>query len=406
MSKPGFAVTYKMPLTKFEVSLTRRAAVQTTSAGSFLRAVVDVDVSSAVEPEPGSHQHLAIDIGLLEKLELKFTFDDNGLIESVNSESSRDITPVIGLVGKVVGLAAVTMGAARAQDRSLEVAWDATHETLGELRTGLSARSEALMRTLCETSEPSEIVVLGAALDVVQPQLSAIDLTRRAWIASQATADEPAAFTFVPDELVLVPGAGPLPAALGSPEVPPAQSSMAAIGALLAICDPDRPARRPERPANRQIDHLVLRSPRPVEVGVYRHVDDQWRLEPGSILKLDVVDRWSVDGLFSLNGSWMRTRKLDLSFHADKSVATFGLTSASSISSIASSVGGVVDSVGTVGKAWKARPTEDAAALAKAKTQLDLAKTANEMETLSATRDRAAELALLEQEKKIRDART
>ncbi|MCL3819529.1 hypothetical protein [Aeromicrobium wangtongii] len=383
---------------------------------SNLGAVIDVDLHADVVPDLSARQNAYFDVGLLEKLDLQFTFDDRGLLESLNSESGRDITPVLSVVGKIVGLLALAPLETPSTESPgpLESQWDDAHPQLAALRGSIDERVKTLMNALVDpNAEPAQVVATGHALAVFQSYQASIGQVRREWIASQAGVIGEHDWRFAPDDMLLVESVE-LPDILSEPAPPPAQAEAHSIGVILAIADAQRhqttstaSSISTDGAANTTTDAICLRGSRPGQVGVYLlGENDSWALQEETVINLDVVDEHSPINALSLDGSWLRTKKFTLAYHPDKSLKTFGLTSTSSASTIATGIGGIVDSASASAKAWMDRPSVQAQELDRIKTQLDLGKAESELEVLAATRARAAEVAVLEQEKKIRDARS
>ena len=127
-------------------------------------------------------------------------------------------------------------------------------------------------------------------------------------------------------------------------------------------------------------------------------------LDGTSVTPMDVVDRYSPIDEVPLDGSWLRSREFNLAYHPDMSLMTFGVGTTPTASAIATSIGDVMDAAGAAAKSVADRPTDEQNKLDAAKTQLDLLKTTNDYEMLSATRAQSVEVAVLEQQKALRDA--
>jgi hypothetical protein len=227
----------------------------------------------------------------------------------------------------------------------------------------------------------AEVIAAGQALDVLQIQLAAIAAARREWMASQATQDDPEVFMLAPADLVRVPDG--LAEQLYDVELSDTMQVIADdYGILIAVHDPHR-GKKDAEPTEVE-DHVVLRRCRPVSVGVYRRTDRRsWQLDTTKTLVLDVVDEFSEFDHVDLDGSWWRTGKVELAYHPDMSLKTFGVASTPGVSTVVSSFGKVSDAVVAARKA-----DEGAAAKAKAsriKTTL-LMEASTEMEVLAAAR--------------------
>lgn len=406
MADIGLGLSYWLPRTEFGVEATLRTSVATDMPGaSRLATTRDVVLSVTTVEDQNERKTLGIDAGLLEKIDLTVSLDDRGFIQSVNSESSRDVSPIISLLGKAVTLAAaILVDLPDETQTTLEENWAAAHPLLNSSLIALIAKSEALLTRVADpTLEPGATVEAAAALDVVQTQLGLISQMRRSWIAAQASVVGMVSRRFSPAALHLVEEPD-LPESLpaGTTFANPQMAEMAAtFGVSLAIVDPMREPPQDEE-ADDLVDLLALRRSRPVAVGVYlRGVDRAWSLEPASVRRLDVVDEYSTTDYLRLDGSWLRAKTFELTYHPDMSLKSFGFGSTSSVSAIATSTEGAVDAIVAAKASMESRKTDDQRALESAKTQLELLQAANDFEVLSATRTRAAELALLEQQRKF-----
>lgn len=412
MSDLGLGLSYVLPRTEFTVDVTTRSVVLATDGGHVLDSVTDVQLASAAVADTDHRHTLRVDAGLLEKISLVLTLDDRGFITALNSEAGRDISPVVSLVGKAVSLATAVLvlgvqAPPAATPDYLEEEWEQRNPELENLRGLLSARAASLLTDLVdEASTPVQLADLGRALEAVQDQLAAVSQARRAWIAGQSTEPVQHSWRLAPADLHRVDGAV-LPDAIspttGSPLTGPLQT-MADLGVLAAIADPNR-SDTPPTHSEMEPDCIALRRSRPVVVGIYtKGPDSGWTLDQASMRHMDVVDDFSPTDPLSIDGSWWRMNKFELSFHPDMSLKTFGVGSTSSVAAVATSAGEVMDALGQARKDLAARPTADEEALARAKTQLDLLTAVSGHEVLAATRGRAAELAVLEQQKKLREA--
>lgn len=415
MTDVGLQLHYFLPRTQFTVALTKRLSIVTEADGSRLREVVDASVSPSVAPDTSCPARLSVDAGLLEKVDVTVKLDDRGVIESVNCESSRDLSPVVSLVGKLVGLATTVFmvdGEVVEQEEeppppTLEDEWAATHASLESHRQRLMQQSERLLLQLGSIdSTPQELVAAGAALEQVQSQLAVVSQARREWISGQGRVTRNDTVIVASPDLSLVPG-DELPTTL-PPEhgVPTGQADIAAdYGILLVACDPHRPP-NPTRVETGTRDAVVLRRSRPASVAVYARANDvdSWELRRDTVMHIDLVDELGKDMALSLDGWWTRSRKVALDFHADRSLKSFEVSSSSTLSTLGSSVGDVLDAVGTARKAAADKPSADEVLLEKQKLQLDLLKTADELEVLSVTRYASTELAIMKQGKEIRDS--
>jgi hypothetical protein len=412
MSGIDLGLSYWLPQTSFAVDITKRTVVETGQEGSFPRIVADVKISPMAVADPTSRHSLRIDAGFFEKISLTISLDDRGFIQSVNSEASRDISPALTFVGKLVPLlsALPVMGVLPVEPKppaSLEKQWDEAFEFLARIKARLEDRVKELLEKLCDDLPSDQIASCGAALDALQSHLATISQARRAWIAGHAGTLETRSWRLAPVDLLRIEEPA-LPEEIEDPAVPTAQADMAgSFGALVAIVDPEREQGRDNDTKESLVDQVALRRSRPATVGTYLRTDPlgrTWRLEPASVNSMDIVDGFSATDRLSIDGSWRRAEKFELSYHPDMSLKTFGFASTPSASAVATSIGEVIDGVTAARKAAAERDSAADRELEAATTQLNLLKVANESEILAATRARAAELAVLEQQKKLREA--
>ncbi len=405
MVQVGPTLQYRMPETVFTATVTRRMQIVRDDNGSLLFPVVDVALSHAPGPDLTNGRLLAIDAGLLEKLALTVALDGNGLITAVNSETSRDFSPVISLVGKAVGLAAsLLLRDPEAETRSLEQQWADTHAGLAGHLEALLTQVDRLLATMSDAAgSPHSIATAGRALDAVQSQVASISQVRRDWIVGKAGVVDTASVTLRPFELLRLHEVE-MPDVLDAPDIPSMQSRLADdFSCLVAVIDPDRGTEATSHVGwAMDQDVLCLRRSRPVTVGIYLKGEDAWSLDQESVQRLNVVDRFSEDNLISLDGSWFRTKSFELAYNPDMSVKTFGVKSVSSVSAVATSLGEVFDAAAAARDKAAKRPSAAAQELAAARARLDLLNAATEYEVLSATRERAAAVAIAEQLAKLR----
>lgn len=407
----GLAVSYRLPMSSFELKVTERLVVSQTEAGtSYLEKVVDASVTPTVLADRQRRHTLSINAGVLEKIDLTISLDDRGFIRSINSESGRDLSPVMSLVGKVIAaagtVAVLGVTAVRVDETSLEDKWAATHAELAAAATALQARVKDMLDLMCQQgASPAEVRERAHALEALQSQLATISQSRRTWISEQATTAASSTWNLRPSDLLKIDAVHPQ---LSSPQIPAGLREAADSGVLLAIVDPDRSTSPTPPPGDVSlVDEIVLRSSRPVSLAVYLLEDaenDLWRLDATSIRDQDIVDEFSRDHRLSLEGSFARTQSISLSYHPDMSVSSFGVKVGPTAASIATSLGEVVDAAAAARKAVAERPTAEEVQKDAAETRLALLKSANDYEILAATRERSVELAILEQEKKIRES--
>lgn len=415
MAHVGLGLGYWLPRTEFGITLVRRKkVVPSTDRGSHVVDVVDVSVAPSAVEDPRAHHSLTIDAGLLEKLSLTISLDDRGFITGLNSESGRDVSPVLDLVGKAVGLAAAAVtvvgvvgalpvSGAGVEEDSLEQQWEDANPGLAALLGPLTAQSRNLLVAVTEADDPKDVVDIGAALEVVQSHLAAISLARRTWIADRNAVVDTTTLQLSPSELFQIDDQT-LPSTLEDHTrwAAGGRSLSKEFNVIVAIADQRRDESGSGSEAaldSDRIDVVVLRRPRKAVTGVYLRVDGTWQLDASSVQHLDIVDEDSASDLLSLDGSWLRTKTFELAYHPDMSLKTFGFTSTPTASSVATATGGIADALVAAKKTLTPTTSAEQRQLDAAKTQLELLKTANEFDVLSATRARAAELAALEQQR-------
>jgi hypothetical protein len=416
MAEIGPGLRYWLPETEFVVTATRRKRVAVEKDSSRLVEVVDIDVAPAAVADRSNRRLLQVDAGFLEKIDLSITLDDRGFVTAVNSEAGRDVAPVLSLVGKVISASATIailgvqpVGAARSKGKTLEQQWADRHPKLALRLSGLVDQVDRLLGNLGDRGMTSAALrETGLALDAVQSQLASIVEVRRAWIAAQSGEIATAAARLRPFELVRLTGPDLpelLPAGHDRPEAIDHARLLRDFRCLIAIIDPDRvktPVASDGKTADR--DRLYMRRSRPAVIGVYVEEKQGFRLQPESVQALDVVDRFCESDVLPLDGSWLRTRPVEFAYHPDMSLKTYGLKVATSAATVSASLGESVDAAAAAHKALKARPSAEAPALEKKKTELDLLKTESDFEVLAASRERAPAVAVAEQLAKLAKA--
>ncbi|MGI5499034.1 hypothetical protein [Lentzea sp. CA-135723] len=392
MTTSVFPLRYFLPITRFAITLTERLDGDSV-----------ITISSALAADRGARCRTEVKESLLETVSLTVTLDDNGVISSIGTESGRDVAALVKFAAKVIPLATF-----RAADRpkSLADQWIDQHERSADLLGALSARLDALLTSLAAAAEPAEIVSIGNALQVVERELAALDRVRREWIARQGTSvltADVSANQVVNLDRSALPGT-----------LPREQSANPALRGLIAknllpVLASDR-ASLPESNYPSDLEHedaLVFRRARPATLGIYRRgsAAEAWTLDEALVLPVDVIDQFSEQEKVSFDGEVWRKRKIDLAFHPDGSIKTYGVTSTSAVSGVADAAGGLIDSLVAARKERAAAPSEAEQALDEAKTRLDLLQTSTELAQLAATHDRAGELAELDQLVKLAELR-
>ncbi len=427
---PIFPLRYRLPKTVLSVGVTTGEEFVEIEHGHVLRPRLDVSLTSTVIPDPDGDVAAELKQGFLEKLSMTVSLSEGGLLESVNTQAGRDPSPIIGLVAKLIPLATLLfIDRDRSKKTTLEQDWAACHQELAANYADLEARIKTTMQDLVQSHTAGGVAEIGTALDVLRRELALIDRVRREWMSGRPTHTETVVSTFAPREAMVLPQED-LPDSLPiDPEqLPAAIQGLAEYGIAVVVADPftlDDAQRPPEE------DVLMVRRPRPVRVGIYR--DPERTLDPEADLpsevgagpvevielgtsvtdekarewkltqsvSVQVVDSASLIETISLRGQWWRERTVELSFHPDRTIKSYGLTSASTVGAVATAAGGVLDAVAAAGKALGERPSAEELAFDKAKRQLDMAKTGSEMAQLAATQERAVELAELEQRAKL-----
>ncbi|KRF24378.1 hypothetical protein [Phycicoccus sp. Soil803] len=396
---------YWLPRTEFTFHAHLAQRVVTTVSGSFLEPHVAVTLVPTVAPDRDRRQTLQIREGLLENVSIEVDLDDNGVIQGINGQTSSSMSAVISLASKAVSLATMVLWIKR--PASLEEEWEASHSGLALCRKQLALKVEGLLKAVADPeTPPGDTAMMGTALTTCQSQLAAISEARRAWIAARASSTPEAAASWVLTPRQLLRVRGGLAESLNAPEIPADQEDSARdFGVILALHDPARDKFETPPDADQE-DALIIRVARPATVGVYtRDTDNLWVLDRSSVVHLDIVDEFSHYQSISVDQRGWRSRNFKLAFHSDQSVKTFGVGSESALGTIGPALGELIDATSSARKTFAERSTSEQVELERAQTQLDLLKTANEYEVLSATREQAAELAALEQRHKLAELR-
>lgn len=241
----------------------------------------------------------------------------------------------------------------------------------------------------------------------MQRELAALDRMRREWIAGKAKSLPSQTWTISAENLVnLTDWEDHLPDVLPvDTDIPTELDDLAAANVLPVLSAKNRPLAKTDPPARGTYneDSIVFRRPRSAVFGVYQRESAiaPWKRVRHLTADLDVVDSYSPQDKVSFDGNWLHNRKIDLAFHPDGSIKTYGVTAASTLSGIATAAGSALDAVGAAHKERTSKPDATEQALADAKIKLDLLKTSSEYAQLSAVHERAAELAELEQRVKL-----
>ena len=407
---------YVLPKTVFAITLARRTdvVIKPEECGSFPQDSIDVKLKPKVVADGSRRCITHIDEELLEKISISVSLSEEGVIESVGAETGRDPTPIIGLAAKVLVVGAQFLAARWEPDRQpqpFEEMWAQQHTGLADTLAALERRIEHYLGVVAaDGSSAADVVVSGEALRVLERQAAAVDRLRREWIAQHAKVGDAVSVELDVQDLVAPKeNVEQLPQRMVRADfnTPASWADFAKrYGAFVAIADPVRNWDKPQTPALETTDTLIMRRPRPVQVGIYKRSrgetndDEVWELQDGAVT-LDVIDAYSYYDVISLDGKWWRERTVELSMYPDQSIKTWAVTSSSMAGAVATSVGTVVDAVGAVQKARSARPSAGERELEQAKLKLDLLKVGTETAQLYATHERAAELAELEQRVKL-----
>lgn len=420
---------YWLPKTVFTVTVhTGKEIVQQEAVAdgkavmrSYLKSTADLTVAPKIVPDHRAKAITVVKQGILESFSCEVQLDDNGVIESIGTSSSRDITPVINLAAKLVQfvpgvrLLGVPVTAESAVEKELaepgtclEDLWIARFPSQAGLLDGLSDRMQDLLEQLAK-AEAEAIPGIGTALTVVERELGALDRMRRDWIASRATTNSPTSWEFDTEDLILQQETPNFPGKLGRDVViSDLQRELVEQAGLLLVLG----GRLGKAPVTHLgyldlTDALVFRRPRSMTLGVYtrENEDQDWTRDPGRDTVIDVLDLNCEINEVTFDGSWIEKNTIKLDFHPDGSMKTYSVSSSPALSDIATAAGGLADAVATARKERKPAEDPKAKALAEAKTQLDLLKTSSEYAQLAATHGSAAELAELEQRVRLAELR-
>jgi hypothetical protein len=427
------------------VTVNRRLEVVTGDQGKHrLEPAIEVILKPKVVADPSAAVSFDINEQFLEALTLEVSLSEEGLLQSINTQASRDLTPVVSLIAKLIPLTTSLLlfaeGAAENfEGNTLEEEWATRHPLLARSYTALEQRTATLLDQLSQSLKPKDVSAVGAAIHVLRGELALIDRVRREWMVGWASAVETVLLDLKLSDVIRLEGQY-LPATLAiDPEsVLPPLRPLVDAGVAIAVADQFTagPASLPGAE-----DAILVRRARPVWVGIYRHpftapqpdqpptsdqsnaadagdvVSDlnpstdlpiveglQWQLTDA--LQIRVVDEVSPVDTIDVRGNWWQNRTVELSFHPNQTLKTYGITTASTIGAVVTAAGGVIDAAVAAGKTLAERPTAEEDTLQAAKQRLDMAKTSSEMAQLAATQERAAELAELEQRAKLAELRS
>lgn len=406
MATSLFPLRYRLPKTVFEVTVTERQEVRPFPDGSRLEPVLDVTIGARARPDRLARCVTTVDESLLESVSLSVSLDEDGLIDTLGTEAGRDVAPLLDLASKVislgVALAPVIIFAFEPEttegELTLEQQWANAYPRSARALDKLAGQVDHYLGVLETSQVAADINAAGEALDVLHRELSAVDRMRRDWIAARAQTSEPQTWTLETLDLLRL-RMDELPDTLpADQQIPLGSERLAQQGILLALIDLERRDRHEDRPSLDQTDEIVFRRARPVTMGFYRRDADSWQLDPSFTRELDIVDEHSSLDEVSLQGRWFRTRTIQLDVHPDRSVKTYAVTSGSTAAAAVTSVGGLLDSAAKISGVGAAKAQRE---LDAAKLRRDLLQTSSEYAQLSATHDRAAELAELEQRVKL-----
>ena len=392
MTHVGLGLSYWLPETHFGVDAVRSRRIRRTAAGNFLADAVEISVSTRVVADTTSRQALHVRSGLWDKLSLTTALDDQGFLTSINSQSTRDFTPVISFVGKAVPLAVASVVTVleSPMTMSLEDQWAQTNANLARHHHALQVQVGSLLDQITRPQPPSAIVEIGKALEALESQLASISETRRSWVAAQAQEVGSGSLDLTPMELVAVPGSE-LPRELARPAVPPSMRELVEdYGALVALCDPLRPAEQVQQHSDSLGDRLVLRRSRPAKVGTYLgNGSGTWTLQTEQVLEIDIVDRWSHTDYLSLQGSWLSPQNFALASHAEPAQKAIGLPAEVHDVSVNGSAMAALQN--SNGNGTKAIPAQANGTIGKraARTRHDATEVGSEYEALATTRQAA-----------------
>ncbi len=393
MPQIGPRLTYWLPKTEFIVTAKRREVVTALSNGNFLRPVFDINVvHSVVADRKSQRRKLELEARFWETVATTITLDDRGFITAISSENTVEVAPYLELVGKLLPLVLPFIGILPPKEISLEEKWaaDEDYATLSDHLSKLIDQVHKLLNELGRAdADAATIELTGRALEVIQAQVASIVETRRLWMAAQETSVELTARLDTAD-LVRVTALDDS-VKIDDANIPPAQAALLKdIGCVIAIADPERPSGRWELDRERQREIISIRRTRPVSVGVYvRDLiaselgEPAWSLEPTSVMSLDVLDDRCAEDDLLLNGKGT----VELAFHPDMSIKTFGVKKAAAGTTIVNSLGGIVSSI-----VESQKKGDKPAAPEKDDFGIHLARTGGPYEALSAIHRRTSVL--------------
>lgn len=421
------------------VPLPPGTTIEVEPAGSYVVPRLEVKVTSTVRAARRFRCVTTIKENFLEEIVVSVGLSDDGLIETVNTESSRDLSPIIDLASKVFSLVLLpfsgiagmlhvtsatppTGGSATGSEEEaanagpLEKQWGAKNPELQKVMEAIEARISGLLETISDSATTTkDTIEVGEVLAVLYRELAALDRVRREWIAGHVRTGQPEVWEFTSDELVFgnVRPGREFPATLSADlQYSDAVRQLAdRHGVLLVLSGSaaDKPVTTPGGERDRE-DEILFRRPRPSAIAMYRREKDEpgaaWTLQPETIQRLDVVDSWSHVDSLSLKGEFWHKHAFKMDLHPDRSIKTYGLTSKTSLGPLASSVGGLVSAGRAAYDEVSKLPSDEEQELSRAKLKLDLLTASDGYSKLSATHQRNAELAELEQRVKIAELRT
>jgi len=255
----------------------------------------------------------------------------------------------------------------------LRRSFDREHPRTAALAADLSARAEQFLAGLRMGEDPTEVVTIGQALEVVHRELAATDRMRREWVAGQGLDLRGSTWDLAADDLVPVEGA-PRALLAGLPLPTGTAAALAAeYGVLVALTAATSDT------ADDGLSVVVYRRP-PAGLpdGAVPRADDTWRRDD-ALSHLRLLDGGAAGG------------------HAHAVCGVGGVPTPRSAENAWTAQGH---------EACGVRPSAARAAVGLARTQLELLQGSDEYARLAATHARADELLALEHAARLTDGRT
>lgn len=400
MSADFLPLRYLQPKTVIEARLLTEQVLVTEGNGTYPGEDTSLVVAAKVVADRSVTYETTVDVNLLEQLSLAINLSEDGYLDSIAIEASRDLTPVVDILAKVAAVAATVASAAllhRPQvsevPRSYEDQWADANKSSHDLLVGLEAKIAGYQVKIVDRElSPIDTVEVSAALNALYVEYHIVDSIRRDWIAARASTTEDPPWTFDFKDLV---GMEQLTPTFDAQCIVPdaAMGPLIERGFAIATTDTVTYPSNPQTSVQLN-DEITLRRARSAELGVYTVDGTSWTLDPASVVRLDIVDPASAMDDVSLRGSWFRTRTAKLDFYPDRSLKTYAVTTTPSASAIVKSAGGLLDVIPAAVKIPSERLKLE---VERAKNKLELLKTASETAKLAAGHAPGTDLASLKQ---------